>query len=184
MAVVAIPGYFRVAIVVDSMRRRDALRLVGSGSLLVTAGCLGGGPERQSGSGATVGDAKLVLEKYRDTGVAIDDGYRNTRTCVDGLGVPFVNPEFTTSYDEPRVLLYERTGADDYELLGVEWLVPADSVEGPPEVFAGDDRRRLQGPMDGHFPSQPRHYGLHGWLFPDNPEGRFARFNPTVRCSD
>lgn len=38
----------------------------------------------------------------------------------------------------------------------------------------------MDGPVVGHYPSQPRHYGLHVWLFSDNPNGMFAEYNPDV----
>ncbi|MFB6138059.1 MAG: hypothetical protein ABEJ42_06935 [Halobacteriaceae archaeon] len=137
----------------------------------------------QSGSGANLNITKSVLSKYQSHQRALNSGYQKSGTCVDGLGTPFVNPEITdVSYDEPRVLYYERTDGGEYNLVGVEWFVPAESTDSPPELFAGEDRRTFDGPTDGHFPGQPRHYGLHAWLFSENPNGTFATFNPTVRC--
>ncbi|AZH24705.1 hypothetical protein [Haloplanus aerogenes] len=154
-------------------------------------GCLGqpdtsaDGGAGQSGSGATIDDAKLQLEGYRNHEKAIDDGYRNTGTCIEGLGTPFVRDDITqVSYDVPDVLLYERTDTDQYELMGAEWFVPASEVEEPPVLFAGDDRHMFRGPMEDHYSGQPTHYGLHVWLFTENPSGRFSDSNPNLTCSD
>lgn len=152
-------------------------------------GCLGqpdastDGGGGQSGSGAGVNDAKLKLEEYQNHVKATDDGYRNTSTCIEGLGTPFVKDDVPqVSYDNPNVLLYDRTDTDQYELMGAEWFVPASDVDEPPALFAGDDRQTFRGPMEGHYPGQPTHYGLHAWLFTENPNGTFAASNPKLTC--
>lgn len=75
-------------------------------------GCLGqldtsaDGGGGQSGSGASINDTKLQLEGYQDHEKAIEDGYRNTGTCLEGLGTLFVRDDVTQiSYDVPNVLL-------------------------------------------------------------------------------
>lgn len=177
------------------MNRRRFLSA--SGVLFVSgAGCLGqthskeqpdgssDGAE-QSGSGATINDAKLTLEAYQDHEKAIDDGYRNTATCIEGLGIPFVKDDIPqVSYDTPNVLLYEQSDTDQYELVGAEWFVPASDTDEPPALFAGNDRQPFRGPMEGQYPEQPTHYGLHVWLFTENPNGQFADTNPNLACSD
>ena len=154
------------------------------------AGCLGpadpssNGGAGQSGSGAGVDDAKLQLEGYQNHENALDDGYRHTGTCVEGLGTLFVRDDVSqVSYDRPNVLLYERTGTDQYELMGAEWFVSASDLEEPPTLFTGDDRQAFRGPMEGHYPEQPTHYGLHVWLFAENPNGMFAKFHTNLACS-
>jgi len=178
------------------MNRRRLLSA--SATLLVWgAGCLdqaqtsgqpdgatdGGGG--QSGSGVNITHAKLELEDYRNHKRATDDGYRNTDTCIEGSGTPFVKNDVPrVPYDNPNVPLYERTDVDQYELMGAEWFVPASDVEDPPTLFTGDDRRRFRGPMEGQYPEQPTHYGLHVWLFTENPNGQFADSHPDLTCSD
>jgi len=154
-------------------------------------GCLGqpdtssDGGTGQSGSGASINDAKLQLEGYQNHQKAIEDGYRNTGTCIEGLGTLFVRDDVSqVSYDIPNVLLYERRDTDQYELMGAEWFVPASDVEEPPALFAGDDRQTFRGPMEGHYSGQPTHYGLHVWLFTENPNGQFSDSNPNLTCSN
>lgn len=124
----------------------------------------------------TINDARAELEKYKDHERAIEDGYQSTETCVDGLGVPFVNSDVDdVSYHLPHVLLYRRTNGNRYELLGTEWFVPAESVDegdsesGLPSMLTGEKKGTMYGPMEGHYSDQPRHYGLHAWLFTENP---------------
>ncbi|MDX1745116.1 MAG: hypothetical protein R3324_04200 [Halobacteriales archaeon] len=176
------------------MKRR---RLLASSAALLAGGtgCLGrtrsgatpdgstDGGGGQSGSGAGVEDAKRKLEAYQNHVVATDDGYRNTETCIRGLGVSFVNDDVhQVSYDEPNVLFYDRTATDQYELMGAEWFVPTSDVDEPPALFAGDDRQRFRGPMAGQHPGQSEHFGLHVWLFSENPNGTFADANPELTC--
>lgn len=108
------------------MNRRDVLSA--SGILFVgLAGCLGQNPfteqpegssngAEQSGSGATINDAKHQLEKYQNHETAINDGYQNAAACIEGLGIPFVKEDVPqVSYDTPNVLLYEHLDTDQYE---------------------------------------------------------------------
>lgn len=190
------------------MRRREVIAT--SGAVLVFgAGCLAPSPSQeqpetppedtpqddselsptdgaqQSGSGAGITTTQDKLESYQDHETAIADGYERVEACIEGLGIPFVNDDIRqVSYDMPNTLLYEHSDSTQYELAGVEYFVPAAETDEPPELFAGEDRRTFQGPMEGHYPTQPTHYGLHVWLFTDNPNGRFALFNPRVTCSD
>ncbi|MBX0324725.1 hypothetical protein EGH21_17000 [Halomicroarcula sp. F13] len=166
------------------MKRRNVLRVIGSTVAASLAGCTdASNSNAQSGSGVNIKTTKSVLEKYQSSQKALDDGYQNLDVCIDKLGKPFVNPEFTElSYDQPQVLFYQKTTSGELELAGAEWFVPAESTDEPPELFGEEDRMTLKGPMEGHYPDQPRHYGLHGWLFSENPNGQFAKFNPNITC--
>jgi len=138
------------------------------------------------------------LLKYRDVYAAVHDGYFSTVGCVhyDGMkmpghveyqpgamGIHFVNISLvgpTPDPMRPPVLMYEpRNGK--LELVGVEWLVPMNSVKERPKLFG----QEFLGPMEGHEPLIPRefaHYDLHAWLFKENPLGLFAATNPEVKC--
>ncbi len=138
------------------------------------------------------------LLKYRDVYTAIRDGYFSTVGCVhyDGMkveghveytkgamGIHFVNTSLvgpTPDPMRPAILMYEpREGK--LELIGVEWIVPMNSVKERPKLFG----QEFLGPMEGHEPIIPRefaHYDLHAWLFKENPLGLFAPTNPEVKC--
>jgi hypothetical protein len=138
------------------------------------------------------------LLKYRDVYAAVHDGYFSTVGCVhyDGMkmdghveykkgamGIHFVNTSLVGPNPDPKrpaALMYEpRDGK--LELVGVEWLVPMNSVKKRPKLFGQD----FLGPMEGHEPLIPKefhHYDLHAWLFKENPLGLFAATNPDVKC--
>jgi len=135
-----------------------------------------------------VAPVREALAPFRLGSTAEKRGYANTEKCVtvdgEGYGVPFERTENAgsggTDPQAPPVLLYRLTSNWSYRLLGAEWYVPADGASSPPELFG----RQFHDPTDGHSPEvdQPRHYGLHAWLFRANPEGMFARYHPTVTC--
>ena len=90
------------------------------------------------------------------------------------LGLPFVKlsaPELDPS--APQVLFYNLLEDGTYELLGVEWLVSAESTDSPPSMFG----REFDGPTPGETAFIPEHYGLHAWLFQENPDGLFSRYH-------
>ena len=114
-------------------------------------------------------------------------GYKNTEQCIatadSGYGVPFVKKDAergTLDPREPPILLYRVTANWSYNLMGAEWYVPVDEVNRPPSMFG----QQFHDPMNGHSPKtdQPKHYGLHAWLFQANQRGMFAQFNPAIHC--
>jgi hypothetical protein len=126
-----------------------------------------------------------ALTPYYSGADAEENGYTNTEKCIstdDGAyGVPFVNTDYAgTDLQKPGILTYRLTSSWTYNLMSAEWYVPADSTDSPPSMFG----KAFRGPMDGHSPEseQPAHYGLHVWLFNANPNGMFARYNPTINC--
>lgn len=138
------------------------------------------------------------LLKYRDVYTAVRDGYFSTVGCVHydgmkmdghveyekgGMGIHFVNTSLVGPNPDPMrpsILMYEpRDGK--LELIGVEWIVPMNSVKQRPTLFG----QEFLGPMEGHEPIIPKefaHYDLHAWLFKENPLGLFSPTNPEVRC--
>lgn len=157
--------------------RRALLRAAGAGTLLGLAGCTSGG----SSSGDPTEQARDSLSAYTDVGAAIETGYEMTTPYIhtdEGLlGLPFVRLDQSELEPEtPQLLFYDLDEEGQFELLGGEWLVPADSADEPPTLFG----ETLEGPMDGHSEFIPEHYGLHAWPFGDNPEGTFARYHAGV----
>lgn len=121
--------------------------------------------------------------QYDDLGAAIAAGYKSTRafaTTEDGgLGVLFVNEEAEQlDPEQAPTLFYDLDEEGQYTLLGAEWSVPADQADEAPTLFG----QTLDGPHDGHYEGQPSHYGLHAWLYTENPQGTFAVSNPQVEA--
>lgn len=132
-------------------------------------------------------EAREAIERFQTTAehdgsaAAEEAGYRNTEEHIftdDGLyGVPFYNEDVDgLEIKDPPILLYRMTDMWYYELLGVEWYVPADQVETAPELLG----QSFHDPLAGHSPhtDQPEHFGLHAWLTRANPDGMFALYNP------
>jgi hypothetical protein len=77
---------------------------------------------------------------------------------------------------EPEVLVYEPEKDGRLQLVAVEFIIPFQIApeNGPaPTLFNG----RAFTPFHDNGV-----WGLHAWLFKNNPSGMFANFNPTVNC--
>ena len=123
----------------------------------------------------------MALEKYREVGVALENGYLNSHEYVaspeGAMGIHFFNPAITDIDPlNPPLLLYHLNEKGEYSLLGAEWFAPSAALPAAPSLFG----QTFGGPMSGHGPDQPEHYDLHAWLFETNPAGMFAEFNPDV----
>lgn len=145
------------------------------------SGCLGGGPSPSE----KLDEYRSDLETYADVGAALRAGYRTTakfvRTDEGVLGEPLVDFQVeSVDPTRPNGLLYAITEAGTYEPLGCKWYVPADETDDPPSLFG----REFDGPFESDVPFVPEHYALHAWVFRDNPEGTFARYNPAVEVPD
>lgn len=157
--------------------RRRTLQLSGVALLATGAGCsvLGGNPTPEDRARRH----REALSRYTDVGRAQADTYLMSvpyvRKETGNLSLPFVKPDAPRlDPDQPNVLFYDLAEDGTFELAGVEWFVPADAADAPPTLFG----RRLDGPTAGETAAIPDHYGLHAWLFEDNPEGLFAPTHP------
>jgi Ca2+-binding RTX toxin-like protein len=161
-------------------------------------------PPAQEGGSAEDLLAQLaeITDKYHDPAKAIADGYVATDSCVPEMGYHYVKASLASDLNvtelEPEVILYEPGEGGTRKLVGVEYFAAAlaNTAEGPkpwfeaeappmgwfnpaPALFAG---QVFDGPMAGHEPGMPWHYDLHAWVWKDNPDGKFAPFNPEVSC--
>jgi hypothetical protein len=140
--------------------------------------------------------AKAATARYHSVKRAQRDGYVRppgpiSETCVSspagGMGVHFENPKLMQddriNIRRPEMLLYAPDKRGKLRLVGVEYFKnDADqnmqTTDDRPSVFG----RPLEGPFEGHHPAMGIHYDLHVWLHRSNPSGRFAPFNPRVKC--
>jgi hypothetical protein len=125
-----------------------------------------------------------VTAPYRVLDSAVAAGYaREVRSCLahpshGAMGFHHVNRALVDDRvepDRPEILLYSRTAEGEYRLNGVEYIVPY-SVrprESEPPTVMG---RRLK------QSDSLRLWYLHVWVWAENPAGRFADWNPAVRC--
>jgi hypothetical protein len=104
---------------------------------------------------------------------------------------PRVNGNGThTDFRKPSILIYEPRPDGSLELVAVEnlvfrWAWHEAGHAAPPtfhgvsyEMMADDPNTKVD---EAHM-FEP-HYDLHFWVFRDNPNGRFAPFNPNVSCA-
>ena len=72
---------------------------------------------------------------------------------------------------------------DDLVLGAVEYSVPGDQTESPPDIFADEASPRLLKVTEEegwHFESAEGFTGLHAWVHRGNPDGVFHHANPNI----
>jgi hypothetical protein len=171
------------------MTRRISRRAVlGAGAVAASvgvAGCSGVGSLVGQSPEEQVRDYESALERFTDVRTAIAEGYRTTGTYITGtdgaLGVPFVNVGVSDLDPErPQAVLYTLTEDATYEAVGLKWFVPAEDRSSPPSLFG----KTFSGPHTSDTSIIPEHYALHVWLYRENPDGLFARYNPALDPPD
>ncbi|MFF3452127.1 hypothetical protein ACFYXJ_33865 [Streptomyces sp. NPDC002667] len=135
--------------------------------------------------------AYVASLKYLDEKVALADGYVPHQCSSDpaghgSMGYHYFNESRYGSLDpaKPSALLFEDGKDGKRKLAGVEWIVldsdqNMKTTKDRPSMFGG---QKFDGPMPGHYPGMPIHYDLHVWLWKQNPNGLFDRWNPRVKC--
>jgi hypothetical protein len=142
---------------------------------------LGAVPSRETDG--VIGTLHRVTARYHDLDVAIADGFVFLHPCENRpgegpVGIVYVhlghlmdgviNPEL------PDALIYEPGRNDRPKLVGVEFAVPYPlwTAQAPPQflgaTFQSEDEFGV--------------FGLHVWVWRDNPNGLFAESNPKVSC--
>jgi len=96
-----------------------------------------------------------------------------------GMGFHYGNTALidgTARVEEPELLLYEPEQNGRLRLVAVEYIIPytlhSRSAE-PPELFGGQKFKQ-----NDTF----QLWGLHAWVWKNNPSGMFADWNPRVTC--
>jgi hypothetical protein len=156
--------------------------------VLVSCGTGPAAVDRQPGPTPDVLAVESIVAAYAGYTVerAAREGYRADGFCVDAsaFGLPPSRGAmgFHSTNDallrgpidpqRPQALMFDASG----RVLGVEYEVLADAVPAPPQLFGRTFTRLPSHPGVTHA-----HYALHLW-FVENPEGRFADFNPRVNC--
>lgn len=123
---------------------------------------------------------------YHDFATASSEGWSAQITpCMShpgagGMGFHYGNTALidgTVSVDKPELLLYEPAPNGELRLVAVEYIIPysfhARSAAPPVlfgQQFAQVDAFQL--------------WGLHVWVWKENPSGIFAPWNPRVGCAN
>ena len=149
---------------------------------------------RESNDGEDDGSASLrrdlatlrrVTAPFHNFSKAVADGWSTKITdCMadpngaGGMGFHYGNTGLinaTVSVDKPELLLYEPDKHGRLRLVAVEYIIPYSfqTADGPAPVLFGqkflkNDTFKL--------------WGLHVWVWKENPSGIFASWNPRVSC--
>jgi hypothetical protein len=135
---------------------------------------------------------RAATRRYRNIDVAIAEGWIPATPCVSGpnegaMGVHYLQPERLDAVlrgDLPEALIYEPLPGGRQQLVGVEFIVIAETWDtANPEA---------QPTLEGHLlnlvgaPNRyrlPAFYELHVWAWERNPNGHFADWNTHVTCN-
>lgn len=137
-----------------------------------------------AGYHAALAALRRVTARYHDIDAAIADGFVPvTAGCAEEEGgavmpIPYANIDrlFDARIDPllPDALLYEPTANGRVRLVGVELAIPFSQWTAPePPAFLGAEFQREE---------ELGVYGLHIWIWSNNPEGMFAEGNSRVTC--
>lgn len=177
--------------------RRTVLKAIGMGTIVGISTA----PVSASSHELThqLNKVRAVTRKYRDVETARGDGYFAVSPYVPGMGFHFAQgvPPFGTERDDPPVLVYPTNSSynpdpgdshdpshdDDLVLGAVEYIVPGNQTDDPPNIFDDENASRNMkvSEEDGwHFESAEGFTGLHAWVHRGNPAGVFHHTNPNV----
>lgn len=118
--------------------------------------------------------ARRATARYQDFQKALRDGYVDIGVVLPNMGRHLLKEalvDATFDAEHPEVLVYMEDLGGRMKLVAVEYAVPLNLTQTPPEGFPGaadvwfaDERFQL--------------WTLHAWVFRENPDGIF---NPTNR---
>jgi hypothetical protein len=146
---------------------------------------------RESQLNRQLSAVRAATAKYHNVEAATADGYIPVSPCEElpgqgAMGIHYLNPglaqDLASTPEQPEVLLYVPDQSGKLRLAGVEYFQAAAgrTAAQAPEILGV----RFDGPMPGHSPDMPEHFDLHVWLWDQNPNGRFAAWNPALSCGD
>jgi len=126
-----------------------------------------------------------VTASFHDFETAARAGWSTKITsCMEGpdggMGFHYGNVgliDGSVSVDQPELLLYEPEQNGKLRLVAVEYIIPyaAHSRDAEPPVLFGQ-----QFMQNDVF----QLWGLHAWVWKENPSGMFAPWNPKVTCEN
>jgi hypothetical protein len=165
-----------------SLRRLLSLPLVAAAALL--AACGDDAPVAPDPRDETVAVLRQATDRYHDLSAAVADGFVFLHGCENRpgegpVGMVYVHPErlMDGKIDpaSPDALIYEPGATGSATLVGVEFAIPYTrwTQPGRPQflgaTFQAEDEFGV--------------FGLHAWVWRDNPRGLFAESNPRVSCT-
>jgi hypothetical protein len=133
---------------------------------------------------------RAATARYHRIEAALANGYVQGSPCearaAGGMGAHFRKNALIDGVvdpTQPEILAYEPQKNGEWRLVVVEFLVPAavwDATNSAPPMLGNQvfEDRRLPGSGGPPFPN----YGLHVWVWQNNPSGMYSPWNPTVTC--
>jgi hypothetical protein len=158
-----------------------SLAVVAVAALL--AGCDDDDPTAPDPTAEAVATLRQATERYHDLNAALADGFVFLHGCENRpdegpVGTVYVHMGRLTdgAIDpaSPEALIYEPTSNGSPALVGIEFAIPYPlwTEQEPPEFLGATFQREDEFGV----------FGLHVWVWRDNPEGLFAESNPRVSC--
>jgi len=148
-------------------------------------------PALDAGLGAAVeqdlATLRRVTASFHDFETARDAGWSTQITAcmtdpggAGGMGFHYGNTALingTANVETPQLLLYEPEQNGKLRLVAVEYIIPYSfhSRDAEPPVLFGQKFQQVDA-----F----QLWGLHAWVWQENPSGMFASWNPRVNCDN
>jgi hypothetical protein len=157
---------------------------VGPASEIAVATKSAGSPAATIELSRIISTLQRVTARYHDVNVAIDEGFVLLHPCEvrpgEGpVGMVYVNfsrlLDGVADPESPDALVYEPAGPSGRpKLVGVEFAIPYAlwNDPQPPEFFGHSFQREDEFGV----------FGLHIWVWRNNPNGLFEEANPRVSC--
>ena len=128
---------------------------------------------------------RRVTARYHNLDAAIADGFVflhgcETRPEEGPVGTVYVHIgrllDGVANPESPDALIYEPRRNDSPRLTGVEFAIPYPlwTQQAPPAFLGAEFQREDEFGV----------FGLHVWVWRDNPEGLFAESNPRIDCGE
>jgi hypothetical protein len=160
-------------------------RLVTLAAVAVCAAACSSSSPTNSDVNKELADLRAATAQFQSFDAAVAAGYNAKLTdCmvnppVGGMGFHYAKPSLIdghVSVASPQVLLYEPAADGTMQLLAVEYIVPYTILprSSTPPVLFGQQFKQNDSFML---------WGLHAWIYRNNPSGTFANWNPDVTCS-
>ena len=134
---------------------------------------------------ALVSTLRAATTRFQTLDSAVAAGYpRDVARCFvmqdhGAMGYHHVNRSYVDSLldpQHPEILLYECAADSTYHLTAIEFIVPYRLWPADSDSIPTVRGQRL------HRVDEVNVWGLHVWLWKENPAGMFADWNPTVSC--
>jgi hypothetical protein len=138
-----------------------------------------------------IAQVRDATRSFADIDVALAAGYEQASPCVEemegAMGYHYARfplIDATVDATRPELLLYIPTADGGMRLVGVEYMVMAETWDaensGPPTLQGVEfaDHR----PEDLRHGIPFPHYDLHAWVWEENDSGLFAPYNPALSC--